>query len=186
MKPKMKHIKWILPHAPEHPVTCNAGYESTSWMDLLEIPIKVNSPDNGLQQEESIQKIHELIEKEISSGISSERIVLGGFSQGAALALASSLKFDKKLGGCVVFSGWALPHQQLGKILDTSINKEMPFMVAHGKEDNVVLTENGIFVSNLLKQANAHVNFHLYDGMPHSSCPEEINDLVAFLKETLP
>ena len=35
----------------------------------------------------SAQSIHAIIEEQINKGISSERIILGGFSQGGALAL---------------------------------------------------------------------------------------------------
>lgn len=35
----------------------------------------------------SSQSIHAIIEEQINKGISSERIILGGFSQGGALAL---------------------------------------------------------------------------------------------------
>lgn len=35
----------------------------------------------------SINTVHSLIEEHISKGISSERIIIGGFSQGGAIAL---------------------------------------------------------------------------------------------------
>ena len=44
------HVKFILPYAPNSPVTCNGGMKMPSWMDLIEIPISPESPDNGLQQ----------------------------------------------------------------------------------------------------------------------------------------
>ena len=35
-KPALPYIKWILPCAPENPVSVNGGMKMTSWMDILE------------------------------------------------------------------------------------------------------------------------------------------------------
>ncbi|KAH0019166.1 hypothetical protein KCU80_g17311, partial [Aureobasidium melanogenum] len=43
--------------------------------------------------------IHSLIAKEIEKGIPSERIVLGGFSQGGAMSLMSGVTAPTRLGG---------------------------------------------------------------------------------------
>ena len=43
--------------------------------------------------------------------IAPENIVLGGFSQGAALSLYTGLQFPQKLGGIAALSGY-LPHFQ--------------------------------------------------------------------------
>mmetsp|Transcript_4804 Transcript_4804/g.5930 ORF Transcript_4804/g.5930 Transcript_4804/m.5930 type:complete len:223 (+) Transcript_4804:176-844(+) len=186
LRPKLKNIKWVLPCAPEEPVTCNSGYSSTSWMDIIEIPIGVHSPDNGVGQEKSVKIVKELVEKELQQGIPSDRIVIGGFSQGGAMALASTLNMDKPLAGCVVFSGWALPKQELAKKLKESVNRNIPYLICHGTADNVVLPENGKFCFNMLKEANEKATLKLYEDVAHSSCPEEMNDLETFLRETLP
>ena len=52
------HIKFILPYAPNSPVTCNGGMSMPSWMDLIEIPISTESPDNGLQQVRIVIRDH--------------------------------------------------------------------------------------------------------------------------------
>lgn len=54
---------------------------------------------------ESSSQIGDLVSQEISAGIPSNRIVLGGFSQGAAMTLLTGLTTDKKLAGLVVMSG---------------------------------------------------------------------------------
>lgn len=52
-----------------------------------------------------------MIENEIKGGIPANRIVIGGFSQGGALALYSALKFPQKLGGVVALSCWLPLHK---------------------------------------------------------------------------
>ena len=113
-KPSLLHIKWILPCAPRNSVSVNNGMRMTSWMDILEIPITTITPDNGVDIDESIAIVNKIINTEIEKGvIKPEKIIVGGFSQGAALAIASSLRFDKKLGGFFALSGWCLPKQNI-------------------------------------------------------------------------
>ena len=51
--------------------------------------------------EKAAAMVHSLIEEEINRGISSHRIIVGGFSQGGALSLYSSLRSERALGGVV-------------------------------------------------------------------------------------
>lgn len=56
--------------------------------------------------EESVSLIKNVILDEINSGIKSNRIILGGFSQGGAMSLLTSLTSDFDLAGIVCLSGW--------------------------------------------------------------------------------
>ena len=50
------------------------------------------------------------IAQEEQNGIPSDRIVIGGFSQGGAVALYTALTLDKKLAGVVGLSTWLPLH----------------------------------------------------------------------------
>lgn len=50
--------------------------------------------------------IENLIETELAVGLEPNRIILGGFSQGAAMSLLTGLSLEKKLAGLVCLSGW--------------------------------------------------------------------------------
>ena len=52
--------------------------------------------------------VHSLIAKEIEKGIPSERIVLGGFSQGGAMSLMSGVTAPTRLGGIFGLSCYLL------------------------------------------------------------------------------
>jgi predicted esterase len=71
---------------------------------------------NGPEDEEGIRRatelVHSMIEQEIKGGIASNRIVIGGFSQGGALALYSALLFPKPLAGVIALSCWLPLHKQ--------------------------------------------------------------------------
>ena len=48
--------------------------------------------------------VYKLIQGEMRAGIPSNRIILGGFSQGAAVALYCAMHHDVKIGGCIALS----------------------------------------------------------------------------------
>lgn len=52
-----------------------------------------------------------MIEQEISGGIPAERILLGGFSQGGALALYSAFTFTQRVAGVIALSCWLPLHK---------------------------------------------------------------------------
>lgn len=65
---------------------------------------------DGIEDEPGIKKardgVHQLIEEEVKAGIPYDRILLGGFSQGGALALYSTFTHTKTLAGVVGLSCW--------------------------------------------------------------------------------
>jgi len=184
MSGRFPHLKWILPCAEKRPVTCNGGSAMTSWMDLKDIPIAPTTPDIGKDIDRSIETIHGIIDAEVAKGISSERIVVGGFSQGGALAFASSLLYSSRLGGTVVLSGWAPPLKNLPEVLPGSPSKSAKFLVCHGESDQVVLPACGSQLAEIL--ADCDVSLKLYPRMAHSSCPQEMEDMANFIADVLP
>ena len=54
----------------------------------------------------TVSLLNEYITAELDSGLDPSRVVLGGFSQGAAMSLLTGLSSKHKLGGVVVLSGW--------------------------------------------------------------------------------
>jgi predicted esterase len=108
------HIKWIFPHAPAIKITVNGGMKMPGWYDIVSLD-RIEAKQDKLGLSNSRDQINELLEHEISLGIPSSKIVLGGFSQGAAMSLLTGLSCQWKLGGIVALSGY-LP---LGDEIDT-------------------------------------------------------------------
>lgn len=56
----------------------------------------------------STSSINSLITAELDDNpnIPPSRIIVGGFSQGAALSLLTTLTNERKLGGAIALSGW--------------------------------------------------------------------------------
>ncbi len=65
-----------------------------AWFDLLSLDPNGTEDEAGIKK--SFSRISALIEAEINSGIPPANIVLGGFSQGGALALYTGLRLKEK------------------------------------------------------------------------------------------
>jgi len=123
-------------------------------------------------------------EEEVKAGIPSERIMLGGFSQGGALALYTALNCKQRLGGVIALSCWAPLHKQLGS--SSLVNRDIPYQQAHGDCDPVVPYKWGQLTSQILREILPKHEFKTYKGMMHSSSDEELQDLKKFIAQCLP
>jgi len=180
-----------LPCAPMQFLS-RAGKNTTSWYDLKTLPMTLSTPDLGTGQSESITKVLGMIEAAVADGIPPSRIVVGGHSQGGALALAVALQATVPIAGCVVFSGWVLPAQNLSAVVGScpAITGGTRFLVTHGDQDSTVLPECGQSVARLLEEGGCQaLDFRMVPGMGHCTGgldSEEVGMVLQFLKDTLP
>lgn len=94
---------------PTMPVTLNNGFRMPSWFDLKSL--EASGPEDEAGIKKAAESIHGMIEAEEKEGIPANRIVIGGFSQGGALALYSALTYRKNLAGIVSLSCWLPLHK---------------------------------------------------------------------------
>lgn len=180
--PVLRQVRFILPHAPEMPVTRNGGYIMPAWYDVYGIIPLQQEDEAGIQT--SQHYINTLIQNEIERGIPSERIVLAGFSQGGAIALHTALRYPHKLAGVLALSTYLPLHAKLHTEA-TLANKHTSIFMAHGIFDDVITLEMSKLSRDLLLKFEYPVNWHEYR-MAHSVCAEEIADIHEFLKQVLP
>ncbi|MGM9484624.1 alpha/beta hydrolase [Roseateles sp. NT4] len=174
-------VRFILPHAPERPVTINGGYVMRAWYDILGADLVRREDEAGLR--ESQRQIAELIDAERQRGIPAGRIVLMGFSQGCAMALMTALRYPERLGGVAGLSGY-VPLAATTAAERSSANAGLPVFLAHGTQDPVVAPVRGTTSRDALQALGYVVEWHDYP-MPHSVCMEEIEDLNAWLLKHL-
>src|SRR5690606_11441661 len=97
---RMPWARFVFPHAPSMPITINAGFVMPAWYDILSLE-HVGGRENEGHVRASAERIVALVERERTRGIAPERIVLAGFSQGAAMALHVGVRYPERLGGIV-------------------------------------------------------------------------------------
>ncbi len=75
----MPHVKFILPTAPESPVTLNGGMTMNSWYDITGLGDRASEDCEGI--ENSVDIVRRILANENSLGVPFSRMVLAGFSQ---------------------------------------------------------------------------------------------------------
>lgn len=179
--PPPLRVRFIFPHAPYRPITINAGQVMRGWYDIIELGSLRREDAPGINA--SAQAIEALIARQAGLGIPAQRIVLAGFSQGAALALHTGLRHAQPLAGIVALSGY-LPLAASLAAEAHAANARTPVFLAHGTMDNVVPLRLGEITRGLLEKNNYIVTWHTYP-MPHSVCAQEIADIAGFLRAQL-
>lgn len=171
-------LKVVCPNAPNAPVTLNGGMRMPSWHDIRSLGDMKESDLVGLDA--SVAMVRGVIEAEIAAGVPPERIIVSGFSQGAALAVATGYSFNRTLGGVVALSGY-MPREDFAGSHLHDANRATPALVCHGTADMVVRFALGQDVHRQLAAAGVPATFKQYAGMGHSSSPQEIRDIAEFV-----
>lgn len=141
------HVKWILPHAPDIPITLNGGKPSPSdsqlwsrinrrpgqaddadrahsigmrmpgWFDLSSLDDLTDSTyDDEPRLLRSVDAVDGLVKAEIEAGIPENKIVVGGFSQGGAIAMLYGLTSGRGLAGVVGLSTWVVLNHKIAEV----------------------------------------------------------------------
>ncbi|CAM0137379.1 hypothetical protein VKS41_003264 [Umbelopsis sp. WA50703] len=177
-------IKWVLPNAPNIPITLNGGYRMPGWFDLssLSFTEKMIEDEKGMLS--TVSTVNQLVRNEVDNGTPADRIVLGGFSQGSAMALLTGLTSEYKFAGIVGLSGWLPLHSKVFSMASDA-NRKTPIFMGHGDRDPVVQFAYGSKSADLLKSKGYNVEFHSYKGVVHTASDEEISDVAKFLNGVL-
>lgn len=174
-------IRFVFPHAPVQPVTLNGGMAMRAWYDILGTEAARREDEAGIRESEA--HVRALIAREHARGIDSRHIVLAGFSQGCAMTLHTGLRYGESLAGLMALSGY-LPLADMLAAQRHARNAETPIFMAHGTHDPMVTIDRARASHAALEQLGYSVEWHTYP-MPHSVCPQEIQDIGVFLRKVL-
>jgi len=174
-------VRFIFPHAPAIPVTCNGGYVMPAWYDIYSFDEAGRRADEtGIRV--SCERIRALIARENARGIATDHIVLAGFSQGGAIAYTTAITHPDALAGIVALSTY-IPAPDTLAAQATAANAAIPVFAAHGTQDDVVPLQLGEQARDFLQARRIPVAWHTY-AMPHSVCMDEIAAIGAWLQAT--
>ncbi len=177
--PDSLSVRFIFPHAPQIPVTVNAGYIMPAWYDILEM--NLDRKIDEAQLIKSAHAVHQLIKRELMRGVSSERIILAGFSQGGAVIYQAGYTFDQPLGGLLVLSSYFATNNN---IAINEVNKNIPILIQHGTHDSVVPQVLGERAFQFVQTFSSNVNYETY-AMEHTLCGEQVISISQWLQERL-
>lgn len=174
--------KFIFPHASLMPVAINDNIIMPAWYDILGLGI--DSAQDVVGVKKAAKLIHNLIDEQIANGIAANNIILGGFSQGGALALYSGTTYHQKLAGIISLSAYFPIANQ---ITSASIEKNLntPIFIGHGVNDSVVdIRFAHLALEHFQSFDYTQVSFHEYCCM-HTIDAKEIIDICAWLNKIL-
>ena len=172
-------LRFVFPHAPVRAVTVNNGVRMRAWYDIRNFDFDQRADETGVR--ESIAQVEALIVREGERGVPPERVILAGFSQGGAIALAAGVRREAALGGIVALSTY-LPMMSTTAAEATRAGLATPVFMAHGKQDPVVPASLGERSRDALQALGMAIQWHGY-AMPHSVCADEIHDLGDWLQQ---
>jgi len=173
--------KFVFPTAPYQACSLSE-METSAWYDVKGVSVQELREDTaGIQA--SVAYIHSLIADEIAKGTPSERIVLGGFSQGGCVALAAALSYPEELGGVMASSTW-FPRG----IVDspTAANAKMPVMLCHGEVDPIAKVEWSRKSFDYLAKLGLPVQGNIYPGVGHEFAVQQLTDIRDFVQQVAP
>lgn len=167
-------LRFVFPHAPVMPITINNGHAMRAWYDIVSLDFsKVREDAAGVRR--SIGEVEALVGRERDRGVPAQRIILAGFSQGGAVALAAALRREQPFLGVAALSTY-LPLAADTAAEATTKGLATPLFMAHGTQDPVVPLAAGQKSAEALKALGMDATLRRYP-MPHSVCAEEIRDL---------
>ncbi|KAF9529906.1 acyl-protein thioesterase 1 [Crepidotus variabilis] len=133
----MDYAKIVFPDAPMAPLTANKGYSMHTWFDLTSYDsIKRHEDKPSLSL--AVSRLSTLIAQEHSThNIPFERIIIGGFSQGAALSVLTRLTtLQGRIGGVFIISSYLpLREEVLSKDILGPHTANLPIFWGHGTTD---------------------------------------------------
>ena len=172
-------VRFVFPNAPSIPVSINGGFVMPAWYDILALDVERKVDHSQLLA--SAEKIRLLIDRETDRGISSQRIVLAGFSQGGAVSYQTALTYMQPLAGLLCLSSY---FATADSITPNRANKQLPIQICHGSRDPMVPEQLGQAAYRRLSEMGYSVDYKSYP-MEHAVCPEEIADISQWLQRVL-
>jgi len=152
------------------------------WYDIANITSRTREDSKGaLQSEQLIKKILD----EETSIVPSERVILGGFSQGGAMAALCGLRYPKRLAGIVSCSGYVL-QTLLTEGFGEGVNHNTPFIAFHGHMDTMVAISFAGQTYEELKKKGINIELKLDPVQSHEVTEPQIDQLVELFQRLAP
>lgn len=161
----MRPLRVVVPAAP-----IAMGASSRAWYPL----------DDEARATSARDRLEALLRELEAEGVSRDRVIVGGFSQGAMMSIELALSVTPPIRGIVVLSGRMLDHHAPEEL--RALDGVAVFW-AHGRVDPRVPFERGLAFADRAEAAGARVERHAFDGR-HTIPPAITEDLAAWLERT--
>jgi phospholipase/carboxylesterase len=166
-------VRFVFPAAPiELDPRAPADFAPRAWW-LIDIPGMQQKLAQGRGAElarekpagldharELVNGLFAALETELDAPL--ERVVLGGFSQGAMLACDVALRSPRSPAGLVLLSGAPIAAAEWRTLAPA--RKGLPVLMSHGRSDPILPFAGGEYLRDLLREAGLLVDFIEWNG----------------------
>lgn len=175
---------WYFPNGPLT-VPLGGHFEGRAWFPIPLAELQVGAaidlteripPGLKKSRENAMQFLSKL-------DVPPERLVIGGFSQGAMLATDIALHMTVKPAGLVLLSGTLVNASEWDSLLAGGAAKT-PFFQSHGAYDQVLSFAHAQKLEALLRKHGWQGHLQRFEGA-HEIPPEVLIQLGAFLRKVL-
>lgn len=178
----------LAPHLPDTVfVACNAPERSMAnpqGFQWFPIPWIDGSTDAAAAEGmlRAAKDLDAFIDKVLADeGLSPDRLVLFGFSQGTMMSLHVAPRRSDPVAGVVGFSGRLMMPEKL----QSEAVSIPPILLVHGNQDDVVPFEEMKMAGEALQGADFQVFAHVMEGTAHGIAPDGLSVALAFIREVL-
>ncbi|WP_459880138.1 alpha/beta hydrolase [Halorubrum gandharaense] len=137
-------------------------------------PVERNEPGRS----SGLAAIARAVERAEDAGIPAERVLVGGFSQGACLASEFVARNPTRYGGLAVFSGGLIGESvavdDYAEGVDQDVLAETPAFLGCSDRDPHIPEERVHATDEVLAALGADVETRIYEGMDHTIIDDEI------------
>lgn len=175
---KKKDTTIIILRSPLAHVTALNG-KNYSWFDTYNIPLDDFSDINLDELKKSAKVLEKVVNNEVNIlGGDYSKIIVGGHSQGASIALYQAYTTNKTYGGIFSFSGILPP----GDINNDKRN--LSAWVGYGDKDNIIIPS---FMERSLQRIKDFegLNITIYANHDHKVSTQEAKDAAKFLDKII-
>lgn len=167
---KFTNFQFIAPHAPG-----KLQFGGHYWF-----PLQSLSPQELEEGTLSIvTHLNEWIDYVLDCyGISPEKLILCGFSQGTMIALQAGIMRLIAPSAIIGFSGILTTAQRL----DDFVTVKSPIFLCHGSNDLIVPSHHSETAFDALTRKGFQVEKHIFDGYEHTIPPQGLMKSIDFLK----
>ncbi|MBK5934336.1 phospholipase/carboxylesterase [Rhodovulum imhoffii] len=178
LAPHMPGTAFIAPDAPENCAGAPFGFQwfPIPWIDGS----SEEDAEAGMRRavDDLNAFLGELLDEE---GLTPQRAILFGFSQGTMMALHVAPRHMPEFGGIVGFSGRLLTPEALA---EETVSRP-PVLLVHGDADEVVPVTSLPEAGEALTGAGFDVYAHVMKGTGHGIAPDGLSVALAFMQEQL-
>ncbi|WP_207102073.1 alpha/beta hydrolase [Paracoccus shandongensis] len=178
LSPHLPGVAFHAPDAPERSVNNPFGYQ---WF-----PIPWLDGSTEAQAKEamgrSVSLLNEWLDKVLADeGLTADRMVVVGFSQGTMMALHVLPRREQAVAGIIGFSGRLLAPD----LLAAEARVKPPVLLLHGDQDPMVPFQDMQLAGEALEKAGFTVYGHVMKGTGHGISPDGLSVALSFVKDRL-